>query len=473
MNRRWTALILLPLLSACTGLPATPPTSSTPDRVMTKDVTAAAALHALFDREWERTMRENPEAASYMGDARYNDRWADLSPAAIEASHQADLAVLQTLAEIDREALPANEQTNYDLFQRQYQLAAEAHAFKPYLMPLNQRGGIQTQDELLEVLRFNEASDYEQWLSRLQALPTLVAQTEVLMRDGIREARLQPAVIMQRIPAQLDKQLTDDPTASPFYKPFLEFPDGIDADTRTDLETRAQRVIAEQVIPAYRDFKTFFVNEYLPACPPRVGIWQQPGGDEYYAFLARQFTTTTLTPEQIHQIGLSEVKRIRAQMDEIIDEVGFDGDFAAFAQFLRTDPRFYYDNGDDLLEAYQALSKRIDPELPRLFKTIPRLPYGVRPIPDNIAPDTTTAYYMPGAPDGSRAGYYYVNLYKPEMRPTYEMEALSLHESVPGHHFQIARAQELGELPKFRKNSWGMTAYIEGWGLYPNRWGRN
>ncbi|TJY63038.1 DUF885 domain-containing protein [Sinimarinibacterium sp. CAU 1509] len=433
---------------------------------LTARADATAELHALFDREWQRGLQEDPEGASYLGDARYNDRWPDRSLTAIAASHAADQAALKALDAIDRDALPAGEQINYDLFRRQYTEALEGYAFHPFLMPLNQRGGIQTQDEILEVLRFEKSKDYDDWLARLEALPTLIDQTEALMREGLREKRMQPQIVMQRVPAQIDKQIVDDPSSSPFFKPFIEFAENIAPEQQQAYRERAQRLIAKEIVPAYQRFRAFFVNDYLPACPQQVGAWVQPDGDKLYAFRTRQFTTTQLTPKQIHAIGLSEVKRIRAQMQAIIRQVGFDGDFAAFNAHLRSDPQFYYTDGDALLEAYRALAKRIDPELPRLFKTTPRLPYGVRPIPDNIAPDTTTAYYLPGAADGTRAGYYYVNLYKPESRPKYEMEALTLHESVPGHHFQIARAQELGALPEFRKNGWGMTAFVEGWGLY-------
>ncbi|MFP5304675.1 MAG: DUF885 domain-containing protein [Gammaproteobacteria bacterium] len=426
---------------------------------------AVAELHALFDAEWERGLREDPESATYLGDARYNDRWPDLRLEAIAARHEADRAALAKLRAIDRAALPPAEQLNYDLFERQYADEIEGHRFRRFLVPLNQRGGIQTQDEILEVLRFDGAKAYEDWLARLEALPALIAQTETLMRAGMKEGRMNPRIVMQRVPAQIDKQLVDDPEQSPFYKPFLSFPDAIAPAQRAAYARRARAAIGNGVIPAYRRFRDFFVREYLPACAEDVGAWAQPDGADFYAHRTSVFTTTPLTPDEIHEIGQREVKRIRDEMDAIIEQVGFEGGFDAFVEFLRTDPRFYYETGDALLDAYRALAKRVDPELPRLFKTIPRLPYGVRPIPDNVAPDTTTAYYLPGAADGTRAGYYYVNLYRPETRPKYEMEALTLHEAMPGHHFQLARAQELGELPEFRRHG-RFTAYVEGWGLY-------
>lgn len=423
-------------------------------------------LHALFAEEWERSLRESPESATYLGDLRYNDRWDDISPDAIERRHAADRAVLLRLDAIDRATLPVGEQLNYDLFRFQVEQRIEGHAHAQFLIPLNQRGGVQSADEILDVLRFDDAKAYDDWLARLRALPRRIDQNITLMRMGIEEQRLHPKIVMQRIPAQIDKQIVDDPTQSPFYKPFTQFPQTLAPDLQRRYAAEAQKLIRREIVPAYRRLHRFFVRDYLPACPDEVGAWKQPRGEEFYAWAARRFTTTQLTPEQIHDIGLAEVARIRAEMEAIREQVGFDGNLQAFFAHLRNDPQFYHASGEELLEAYRALSKRVDPELPRLFGRIPRLPYGVRPIPDNIAPDTTTAYYLPGAADGTRAGWYYVNLYKPETRPRYEMEALTLHEAVPGHHFQIALAQELEGLPPFRRNSFGMTAFVEGWGLY-------
>jgi prolyl oligopeptidase len=275
---------------------------------------------------------------------------------------------------------------------------------------------------------------------------------------------------MTRVPEQIARVIAENPTESPFFKAFQRLPQTIDPEIQAQLVSEAQDVIVNVINPAYQQFGEFIRNTYLPATREAPGLGSLPGGKAAYRQQAAAFTTTTMAPEDIHQIGLNEVARIRREMHAVIEEVGFDGDIAAFNEYLRTEPSFYYQSPEALLAAYQAIAKRLDPELVKLFGKLPRMPYGVRPIPDTIAPDTTTAYYMRPAADGSRPGWYYVNLYRPEVRPKFEMEVLSVHESVPGHHLQIALAQELGDLPEFRRNS-SVTAFIEGWGLYSERLG--
>jgi uncharacterized protein (DUF885 family) len=249
------------------------------------------------------------------------------------------------------------------------------------------------------------------------------------------------------------------------YKPFTKFPSSISETERLRLIKDAQETIAASVVPAYRKLKAFIVSDYLPAALDQVGIWQFTNGAAMYAYAARDSTTTDLTPQEIHEIGLKEVKRIRAEMQNIIDKLEFRGSFADFAKFLRTDPRFYFKSEDELLEAYRALSRHIDPSLVKVFRTLPRMPYGIEPIPRNVAPESYVGSYRSPAADGSRAGTVFVNTYRPEIRPKYEMMALSLHEGVPGHHLQIALAMEQQGIPAFRRYG-GYTAFMEGWGLY-------
>jgi prolyl oligopeptidase len=426
---------------------------------------AGARLQTLFDAEWEYGLRESPTWASHLGDKRYNDRWRDLSTDAVARRHQHNLDVLRQLDAIPQMELNATERLNYRLFRRQLEWDIEGFAFQGHLMPLDQRGGIQDENSVADGISFDSVKDYEDWLARLRAFPAYVDQTIALMRRGIQARVVQPQIVMRRVPAQIKKQIVDDPKESLFYKPFKSFPADVAADERERLQRAAQTAVKDHVVPAFRQFAEFFEKEYLPGCFAGVGAWQLPRGDEFYAYSARQYTTTDLTPQQIHDIGKSEVARIRGEMERIKDEVKFAGSLLEFFEHLRTDPKFQIREPQQLLTAYQAFCKKVDPQLPKLFKTLPRIPYGVEPIPDNMAPDTTTAYYRPPAADGSRAGTYFVNLYKPESRPTYEIAALSLHEAVPGHHLQIALATELTDVPTFRRFT-GFTAYVEGWALY-------
>jgi prolyl oligopeptidase len=429
------------------------------------------ALNEFFESEWNYDMEQSPAKASSMGDRRWNDRWGDQSLEAIHKRQEHAVGALERLKKFDRAQLSAADQLNYDLFKKDLELDIEGAKFRSYLMPINQRGGIQTLDELGDRLRFETVKDFDDWIARLRAFPTLMDQTIALMKEGARARVMWPKIVLNRVPAQIDKQLVEKPEESPFFKPFKKFPDAISAADRERLTKAAQEAIAAGVLPSFQKLKKYFVDEYLAAAFDEVGVWKMPQGAEYYAYLARRHTTTDLTPQQIHEKGLSEVARIKSEMEGIMSKVGFKGTMPEFFTKLRTDPQFFYKTPDELLEAYRALAKQIDPNLVKVFKTLPRMPYGVAPIPDKIAPDTTTAYYNQPSADGSRAGTYFVNLYKPETRPKWEMMALSLHESVPGHHLQIALAQELGDIPKFRRYGF-YTAFVEGWGLYSESLGQ-
>jgi prolyl oligopeptidase len=429
-------------------------------------------LYALFDSEWENNLKENPTFASYLGDKRYNDKWSDESLTAIEKQQKHRLEILEKLKQIDRSKLSVSDQLNYDLFRKNYEEDIEGFKFKRYLLPINQQGGIQTQDDLSQFINFQTVKDYEDWIARLNTFPEFMEQTIALLKEGKKENILWAKAVLERVPAQIDKQITATAEENPFYTPFKKFSKEIPEAEQTRLKNLAKVAINSKIIPSYKKLKEYFSTEYLPATYKEAGIWQMPNGKEYYDFLARSYTTTNLTPQEIHEKGLAEVKRIRAEMEKIKTQVGFEGTLQEFFTFLRTDPKFFYKTPEELLNGYRAIAKKVDPELVKIFRTLPRMPYGVIPIPDNIAPDTTTAYYNGPAADGSRPGYYYVNLYKPETRPKWEMMALSVHEAVPGHHLQIALQQELGEVPNFRKFG-GYTAFTEGWGLYSESLGED
>jgi uncharacterized protein (DUF885 family) len=412
---------------------------------------AAQELEKLFEQEWERSLRISPIFASTMGDRRYAQKWPDLSPVALERDYNDTKAALARLR-----ALPPTpaQAVNRAIFERMLSEQIEEYELGWRFVPVNMRDGIQNTADTANLLNLREERDARDWLARLRAFPVYMDQTIALMREGIRRKLVQPKIVMQRVPGQIERQLT----ANPFPQAF--------AGQTAKLRNEANQVIAEAVLPSLRKFKQFLEDEYIPACYDGVGIWQAPEGAKLYAYFARNFTTTGLTPDEIHDIGLREVARIRDEMYSVQRKAGFTGTLPEFFRYLRTEPRFYYASSTELLDGYRAMAKRIDPTLVKLFRKLPRTPYGVEPIPAEIAPDTTAAYYQPPAGDGSRAGMYHVNLYKPEMRPKWEMMALSLHEAVPGHHTQIAYAQELGEVPKFRRFQASFTAYVEGWALY-------
>ena len=411
-----------------------------------KQHVATKSLHELFDSEWQRTLRENPTQASRLGDRRYNRLWDDVSEEAIDSSANMTRGALATLLKIDAAQLSRADRLNYQLFKREYETRIAMRPLQLHLMPLNQRGGIQNENDLARLLKYDSVTDYEDWIARLNAFPTYMDQTIALMRNGMAKRMLHPKVVMKRVPAQIRKQLLKNAEDSLYYAPFRTFKVELSEAQSTDLRIRAKAAIEQNILPAYARFLTFFEQEYLPASFDSVGCWQRPDGQRMYAALARKFTTTDLTPQQIHDIGLSEVARIRSEMEAIQKQVRFDGSFQEFLTYLRSDPQFFYTDPNDLLQAYKDCCQRIDPELHRLFKRIPKAAYEIVPIPAQMAPDTTTAYYQRPSADGSRPGGYYVNLYRPQDRPKYEIT------------------------PEFRRYG-GYTAFIEGWGLYSEKLG--
>jgi uncharacterized protein (DUF885 family) len=424
-----------------------------------------APLHALFERTWEWELSESPTSASALGDLRWNDKWDDLSLEAFERRQAYRQGVLRDLAAIARDTLSPADRTHYDVFKFEYEARVAAYPYRYHLIRTATYDGIQNTEQIVDNLRFTTLKDYDDWLARLDGFPVLVNQNIALMREGVRTNTLLPKVIVAKVLPQIAALATQPPETSGFYKPFRQFPPAITPTDRAGLQAAGLERVRGRVQPAFAALREFVEREYLPVCYDRVGWSQTSGGQAAYAFFARQFTTTTLSPEEIYDLGLREVARIRGEMEGIKRQVGFTGTLSEFFTHLRTDPRYFYKTGPELLDAYRALSKRVDPELVKVIRTLPRLPYGVIPIPDAIAPNTTTAYANFGAADGSRPAYYFVNLYKPETRPKWEMLALTLHEAEPGHCLQGSIAQELGDMPTFRRHAM-FTAYVEGWALY-------
>jgi uncharacterized protein (DUF885 family) len=435
-------------------------------------------FRVFLEEDWKHWMEEYPVMASFIGYPGQSRRWSDDSPAGIEARikhlHQS-LAVLKT---ISRDGLPAAEQVNYDLYRALLQNAEEGlqHGNDPLpfasvvpgnnWMPMDQMGGVQTGvAATLAAMPHQTVADYEDILARFEKVPVVAEQNQALLQEGLKKGYTPPKLMLRDVPKQIADLIPADPMASPLLEPFTKFPAGFPEAERTRLTKRAQQIYAGSVVPAFQKLHDYVTSTYLPACREPISVSTLPNGAATYAFLVRWQTTTNLTPQQIHEIGLAEVKRIRAEMDKVILSTGFKGSFHEFTEFLRTDSRFFYDQPDDLVNGYRIITKRIDPELARLFGKLPRLPYGVCAIPDFKAPSQTTAYYQPGAPAAGRPGCYFVNTYNLHARPKWEMEALSLHESVPGHHLQISLAQELDNVPEFRKHI-GYSAFTEGWALY-------
>lgn len=431
---------------------------------------ASSEFTTLLDEHWEWQLAASPTMASQLGDRRYNDQWPDQNLQAIEQRHDDIREFLRRAYAIDRKELSIDNQLNYELFRRQLEDTVDAYQFNNHLMPFSHRGGVQNLDNLTNSLRLTTVEDFEDWLARISKIDDVIEQTIALAEKGRKSGYMAPKILMRRIPNQLSLQVVEIASASPLFMAFENMPDSISAADRERLRADAMEIIEDKVLPAYRKLDRYFNKKYLPAARESVGLSALPNGTAAYEYLVRSFTTTRMTPDEIHRLGLEEVIRIRDEMAKVIEEVGFEGSFQDFLVFLRTDPQFYYDTPEALYEAYLATSKRIDPELVNLFATLPRMPYGVKPIPDSIAPDTTTAYYSRPAADGSRAGIYWVNLYRPDVRPKYEIEVLSVHEAMPGHHLQIALQQELGDVPDFRRFL-GFTAFVEGWGLYSERLG--
>jgi uncharacterized protein (DUF885 family) len=428
------------------------------------------ALQALIQEAWEFRLREEPLFATSAGDHRYDDRLPSVAPADLDrqAAFQRDL--LGRLGKLDRARLAASDRINYDMLVRSLQNEVAEHEFGAERIPINADSGFHTGfAEMPRRVRLASVKDYENYAARLRAFPAYMQQQIAHMREGLRTGFTQPRVVLEGYEATISAHVVDDPEQSVFYAPFRAFPVGVPQGERARLSA-AGREAAAQTVAGYKAFLDFMTREYLPGARTTVGASELPRGREFYAHAVKNYTTLDVTPEQVHEIGLKEVERIRGEMQDVIRQVGFQGDYAAFLKFLRTDPRFYPKSADELLKEASFIAKRMDGQLPRLFKTLPRLPYGVEPVPEGLAPKYTAGRYVNAPIGGTRAGTYWVNTYALPSRTLYTLEALTLHEAVPGHHLQIALQQELTGVPAFRRFA-GVTAFSEGWGLYSERLG--
>jgi uncharacterized protein (DUF885 family) len=426
----------------------------------------AGDLHGLFDEAWEFTMQEFPTFATSVGDHRFDDR---LASATVEdetrrAAFWRD--ILARLEAIDRSELGEEDRIDYDMFERSLRDNLASFEFSEYLIPITSESGFHSGYPFLaDLAPLRTAEDFENYISRLKAIPRSIDQHIDLMREGLATGHVQPRVILQDYEATIEPHIVDDLGESVFWTPFTDLPASVPEADHERLRRAGAEAIEDGVVPAYRRLYEFMIDEYRPNARTSIGASELPDGRERYAWLVRHHTTLDVSPEEVHQIGLDEVGRIRAEMQGIIDEVGFGGDFAAFLEFLRTDPQFFETSPEVYIREARDIAKRMDARLPSLFRTLPRQPYGVEPVPDHLAPKYTTGRYY-GAPlESTRAGTYWVNTYALESRPLWALTALTLHEAVPGHHLQVALAKELDGIPDFRRYSW-VNAYGEGWGLY-------
>ena len=430
-----------------------------------------ASLTKLFTEHWDAYMRFDPVFATMCGDHRFDNELGG----ADEAHYTGWLNQLKKfrarLDKIDSSKLGPADRLNYGYFALMLDSEMAALSFHAYRLPISKAGGFHTfLPDLGQLMAFERIGDYENYLARLEQIRKYFDESIELMHLGLQTGFIPPRATLEGVDQSIRAQIVEDPGQSAFFEPFKKFPASISGVEQERLIDAAHTAISGSVVPAYEALSKFINEAYYPASRISIAAADLPNGHEYYRQRIAYYTTLDLSPEKIHETGQSEVRRIRLEMEDVIHQTGFSGDFKAFLEFLRTDPRFYAETPEALLKETGYLMKRIDGELPRLFKTLPRLPYGIRPVPDFSAPGTTTAYYMPGAGDGTRAGYYYVNTYDLKSRPLYEMEALSLHEAVPGHHLQLALQQELQGLPEFRRFYW-FTSYVEGWALYSERLG--
>ena len=428
-------------------------------------------LNQLFTDEWDFRMQEDPWLATLCGDHRFNDRLPAVSEADSARRAAQDRVFLARLAAIERASLPPADQLNYDIFKRELTNFLSEYGFGAYTMPVSRLSGFHIFfPDLVDLTPFKTVLDYENYIQRLNAFAAYCQQNIALMRAGMRRGYIPARPALSGIEESLRSLLAAEPSQSVFFQPFQRFPSSIAAAVRAKLSAAGEAAIAGSVSPGYQALLQFMAEDYVPAARADCAASALPDGAAYYAYCVRRFTTLDLTPAQVHATGLAEVQRIRAEMDACLRQAGFTGAFHAFLSFLRSDPRFFVDTPQALMKEVALIMKKIDGELPTLFKLLPRLPYGLREVPAFTAPDQTTAYYMPPPGDGSTAGFYYVNTYDLKSRPLYEYEALSLHEAVPGHHLQIALQLELSGVPQFRRFT-DMTAFVEGWALYAERLG--
>jgi len=439
-------------------------------------IDAGAALHALFDEQFERDLEMNPVSATFIGDYRYNDRMANSnSPEYIAMATAMDDEFLARLLEIDRAQLGYQDQLSYDLFKINREQSLEGNQFPSELQPINQFYSIANFFAQLgsgtSAHPFKTVKDYEDFLSRADDYSIIVDQLIANMKQGMQQGVTQPRILMQKLLPQVNAHIVDDPKDSNFYTPVTNMPEDFSDEDRLRLMAAYEDKISNTIIPSYQRISNFLGDEYIDNARDTVGLYAQPNGENWYAYLVRLYTTTDMTPDEIHQIGLDEVSRIHEEMLGVMEEVGFDGDLKEFFEFVNTDDQFFFDEAEELIQGYRDMSDRITELSKDLFDVMPKTAFEVRRTEPYREASAAKGSYQSGTPDGSRPGIFYANAYNIKARGKWAMESLFLHEAIPGHHFQIMIQRENEDLPGFRRFG-GFTAYSEGWGLYAESLGK-
>jgi len=462
-----SAFAALAIAAALGSLPALQSQAQAPS-----GADAATQARALFDESWQWTMREFPEIATSIGDHRYDDRLSDQSAEGTDRRRAKRAELLARATKLDPAALSPADRVSLRVFRYQLEqgvaldktCAPFSCGFGDFWSPVTQFAGPQFNiPQLVAATRFASVGDYDAYLKRLDALPIQLDQLVGRMENGIKLGWMPARIAIARVPGQLESQLDPDPTRSPEYKPFLEFPAAVAPADRERLAAAGRQAIKDKVIPAFRRLHDFYQQRYLPAASDSIAASSLPPGPPYYDARLAFYTTTRMSPQEIHDLGLAEVARIGKEMDATVAAAGFKGTRAEFQKSINTDPKFFYTRAEDMLAGYRDIAKRADAVLPSLFAELPRLPYGIRPMRPEEGDNAE--HYVRGAADGTRAGYFEANVNSLSRRPKWSMETLLLHEAVPGHHLQIARAQEMKDLPDFRRSGF-VVAYLEGWALY-------
>jgi len=426
----------------------------------------AERFQALLEREWTVRLAESPLLATYVGVHDFDDRLSDESEEGLARRERETRAFLEALGKIDRAALPPADQVSYDLFGSELADRLDARKFGEEQLLLNADSGFHTAlARLPEEVPLATVRDYENYLARLRQFPRVFEESIALMRRGLSRGMTPPRVAIDGVDATAAAHAVATPEESDLYEPFADFPATFAAADKDRLRAAGRKAVEEAVLPSYRLFRDFLRDEYLPQSRATLAAADLPDGREYYRYLIRHFTTLDMTPEAIHELGLQQMARIRSEMDGVMKRTGWGGDFAGFLEFLRSDPRFYARTAEELLKEASFIAKRMDGKLPSLFHRMPRQPYGVAPVPEAMAPKYTSGRYVSAPVGGTQPGWYWVNTYALDKRPLYNLEALTFHEAVPGHHLQGALAQELEGLPQFRRFLY-VDAFGEGWGLY-------